>query len=314
MTQRRSVITVGNFDGVHRGHAALISRARQLADAAGAQVVVVSFTRHPLTELRPEASPPTLMDRPQREAALREAGADVIDWLEPDMRTVLSLTPRAFVEKMVSKFAPQAWVEGGNFRFGRKREGDVRLLKELGAEMGFDVHIVDRVAATLRDKTIVPISSSLVRFLVACGRVADAQICLGRPFVMRGRVIEGEKRGRTIGFPTANIDTADRVLPADGVYGGTIDLDGRTFPVAISVGVKPTFGKRDRAFEVYIMGDVGDLYDRVLEIRVLRFLRDQAVFTSVEPLVEQMQRDVRSVQAMYDANLLCASELAVGKI
>jgi len=311
MTEKRSVITVGNFDGVHLGHAALIDEARRLARSEGAEVVVVSFARHPLTELAPDKAPRTLMDIPQRQAALLEAGTDRIEWLQPDRQTVLSLSPRQFVAKMVEQHRPVAWVEGPNFRFGRRRAGDLDLLKQLGFEHDYRTHIVEPIHVTLRDQTRVPISSSLVRWLVANGRMADAELCLGRPYTMRGSVIQGEQRGRQIGFPTANLEVGDRQLPADGVYGGTATIDNQNYPVAISVGTKPTFQGAQRTFEAYILDFDGDLYDRTLEVAVVRWLRDQAAFNSVDTLVEQMKRDVSQVRALYDAHQLSAAALAL---
>ncbi|QNN22974.1 riboflavin biosynthesis protein RibF [Planctomycetales bacterium ZRK34] len=312
MLDKRSVITVGNFDGVHRGHRALLDYAAAIAKGAtgGAQVVVASFTRHPLSELRPEQSPTTLMDITQRQAALIDAGADQIDWLEPDPREVLSLSPRDFVEMMVRRHQPVAWVEGPNFRFGRKRAGDIPLLEELGSEFGFEVAIVDPVSVTLRDKTIVPVSSSLIRWLIEQGRMTDAQLALSHPYTLRGRVIQGEQRGRTIGFPTANLDLGDRQLPADGVYGGIAHINAKPYAAAISVGDKPTFRGSVRTFEVYILDFEGDLYHQTIDVDILRWIRDQAAFTGVDALVQQMDRDVQRIRTLYNAQQLSAADLA----
>jgi riboflavin kinase/FMN adenylyltransferase len=303
MTRGPSVITVGNFDGVHLGHRALIEAARRLAAPAAGRVVAVTFTRNPLATLRPDRCPPSLMDAVQREQAMKAAGVDEVVWLEPTP-DVLGLSPRQFVEKITAAHEPIGWVEGPDFRFGQGRAGDVALLKELGQEKGFDVEVVEPREVTLGDQLRVPVSSTLVRWLVACGRVADAAIGMGRPFVMRGEVVQGEQRGRTIGFPTANIDTGDRVLPADGVYGGTVVIDGREHAAAISVGEKPTFGKRQRTFEAFVLDHAGDLYGRTLEIAVVRWLRDQAVFPGVESLIVQMNRDVERVHRWHEAGSL----------
>lgn len=311
MVPRRSVITVGNFDGVHLAHQALIATARKLAaEAGGADVLAMTFQDHPLTVLKPDRVPPKLMDTPQRMAALLDAGADRIEWVQPD-EGVLKLDPRQFVESVVERFKPVGWVEGPDFRFGRGRAGDVQTLHALGSELGFEVRVVDPVRVTLRDKSLCTVSSSLVRWLVGEGRMGDATLCLGRPFTLRGEVVRGEQRGRTIGFPTANLATPGRQLPADGVYAGTVTIHGRAYPAAASVGVKPTFGKHERVFEVFIIGYEGDLYGQTLEVKVLRWLREQWPFPSVESLVEQMNRDVEQTQKLHATGLLDPAGMAV---
>ncbi len=303
MTRGTSVITVGNFDGVHLGHRALIDAARRLAAPRAGRVVAVTFTRNPLAVLRPDRCPPSLMDNVQREQAMIAAGVDAVVWLEPTP-DALGQSARQFVENIAAEHAPVGWIEGPDFRFGKGRSGDVALLKELGQEMGFDVEVVEPREVTLGDQLRVPVSSTLIRWLVACGRVADAAIAMGRPFVMRGEVVQGEQRGRTIGFPTANINTGDRVLPADGVYGGTVTIEGREHAAAISVGIKPTFGRRQRTFEAFVLDHAGDLYGQTLEIAVVRWLRDQAVFPSVEALIEQMNRDVERIYQWHEHGTL----------
>lgn len=306
MATQRSVITVGNFDGVHVGHRALLRAARELADGK-AQVVAVTFTRNPLHVLRPTSGgPPTLMDSAQRQKALLAAGADQVLLLEPTPE-LLGLAPEQFVDRMLADLNVAGWVEGPDFHFGKDRAGDMAMLRELGRGRGFEVRQVAPATVTLRDQHQAPVSSTLVRWLVACGRMADAELCLAQPFTMRGQVVRGEQRGRTIGFPTANLDTGDRVVPLDGVYGGTVEIDGREHAAAISVGVKPTFGQKQRCFEAFIIDYRGDLYGRVIEVKLLRFLRDQAIFPGVESLIEQMNRDVERVRGLHAAGRLSAA-------
>ena len=312
MQSQRSVVTVGNFDGVHLGHRALISAAHRLAAGSGnASVAAITFAHHPLTQLKPAAAPAVLTDAAQRAAELALAGADQIVWLEPTP-DVLGLSPRQFVQRIVDELRPIGWVEGADFRFGKDRGGDIELLRELGREHGFEVEVVEPVSVTLRDKSRVAVSSTLVRWMVACGRVADTQLCLGRPYAIRGEVVRGEQRGRAFGFPTANLDTGEYQLPADGVYGGTVELDGRTFAAAISMGVKPTFGRRERCFEVYLLDFAEDLYGRTIEVKLARWLRDQAIFPGVEPLIEQMNRDVEQIRRLHESGRLSAAELVAG--
>ena len=301
---RSSVITVGSFDGVHLAHRALIAEARRLAtDRGAAEVVVLAFREHPLTFLKPQAAPPRLMDADQRMAALLEAGADRVQWLEPDA-SLLHLDPGQFVERVVEQLHPVGWVEGPDFRFGRGRAGDVQTLQAMGLQSGFAVRVVEPIQVVLRDKSTCRVSSSLVRWLVGEGRMSDAALCLGRPFAVRGQVVKGDQRGQTIGFPTANLEATGRQLPADGVYAGTVTIDGTDYTAAVSVGVKPTFGDAPRAFEAFITDFRGDLYGKTLEVKVLRWLREQWPFPSADALVQQMNRDVDHIRRLALAGLL----------
>jgi len=241
----RSVISIGAFDGVHRGHAEIVRRARALADARGARVVVMAFAAHPATVLRPGSAPPRLLEPRRKAELLRRCGADAVDLVEPTPE-LLGQSAEAFVETVVQRLAPVAVVEGPDFRFGKARAGDLARLRRLGGRLGFEVVEVEPVTAALTDLTEPRVSSTLVRWLLGRGRVADAAIALGRPFELAGPVIEGERRGRTIGVPTINLgppDDPNQLCPAPGVYGGTAHLlaaEGQTqdhpYPAAISVG------------------------------------------------------------------------------
>ncbi len=305
MPERRSIISVGNFDGVHRGHQALLRIAHELAQPIGARVVVLSFPQHPLTILRPEAAPPQITAAAHREALLRDAGADEVHWLAP-LPAVLQFTAEQFVQQTVERFAPAAWLEGPDFRFGQGRRGDAALLAALGSQHGFESRVIDPVEVTLRDKTRIAVRSSLIRWLVAMGRVGDAQLCLGRPYAVRGTVVAGEKRGRELGFPTANLDTAGLLLPADGVYAGETIIDGDTHTAAISIGTKPQFHgpAAPRTVEAHLLNFTGDLYGRTIELKILRWLREQRAMISVPALVDQIRRDVQQVRDLHAENML----------
>ncbi len=298
----RSVITIGNFDGVHRGHQAIVRRARVAAEAAGARVVALTFDPSPAAVLWADRVTPRLSTLGQRRAWLREAGADVVEVLEPTPQ-LLNLTPEAFVLQKLERFHPAAFVEGPDFRFGHKRAGDVHTLAAMGRTHGFDVHVVDHQEVELDDQTIAAVSSSLIRWLLGHGRVDDARRCLGRAHAVEGVVVEGEKRGRTIGFPTINLKTADGMMwPGDGVYAGHAALaDGRILPAAISVGVKPTFGKRRRVLEAHLLGFDEDIYAQPVTLSFTRWIRDQYSFTGIEALKAQLARDVARVSARGEA-------------
>lgn len=303
MSDRPTVLAIGSFDGVHRGHQLLFATAKQLAQPSDARVVAVTFDRHPMSVLRPDQAPPMLMHPEQRDAALRSAGAEQVVCLPTD-EALLSLSPDQFIERLIDAHHPTAIVEGRNFHFGKNRAGGPAQLTELGRRMGFDTHIADIMPVTLRDKTVVPVSSSFTRWLVWHGRMSDAALCLGRPWQVRGRVVRGEQRGRTIGTPTANLDTGAQMLPADGVYAGITSVDGATYPVALSVGTKPTFDSSPRTVEAHLIGYDGDLYDQTLSVDVLRWLRAQRTFPSVDALKRQIAADVDTITRLHDADLL----------
>jgi riboflavin kinase/FMN adenylyltransferase len=241
-----SVLSIGTFDGVHLGHQSLIRRAREIADRhPGARVVALVFKPNPLEVLRPEQAPARLSMFEHRRHWILSAGADEVVRLEPTPE-FLAETPEQFVHWCVEKFNPIAFVEGDDFHFGRARAGTNAVLAEFGRSFGFTVDVVPTCTVALTDHQLVPARSTIVRWLLSCGRARDAAIVLGRPYELGGTVVRGDRRGRTIGFPTANLETST-LIPADGVYAAVAHLpDSRTLPAALSVGTKPTFGAHAR--------------------------------------------------------------------
>ncbi len=304
-----SVVTIGNFDGVHAGHQAILARARQLADQHAAKVKAFTFDPHPARLLRPQHEPPHLMTLRRRIEALREAGTDEVIVLHPD-RELLDLPPGRFIDQLVADHHPAAIVEGPDFRFGRGREGDVHLLTRLGAERGFRVEVVDKVERRLDDHHAVVVSSSVCRWLILRGRTSGAEICMGRPLMLDGKVVEGDKRGRTIGMPTINLALPlEMILPCDGVYAGAVELDdGRVFPAAISVGCKPTFGDKSRVVEAHLLDFAEELYGRQVTVMPRRWLRDQLPFPSPASLAEQLRRDVEQTRDLHRLGRLLPRE------
>ena len=290
----RSVITIGHFDGVHRGHRVLLDRARAAARSQGAAVIAMAFDPHPATVLRPGTEPPRLCSTEEKIARLKEAGADDVVLLKPEAG-LLGQTPEQFVQGVVDEYRPVAMVEGRDFRFGKKRAGDIDTLAALGREHGFEVIVQPAVELGLSDMLIAPVSSSLIRWLVGRGRMVDAALCLAEHYSLTGRVTEGEQRGRTIGVPTANLDPsayAQQLAPADGVYAGYVDLGQASYVAAISIGVKPTFGERRLTVEAHILDFTGDIYGQRITIRFARWLRDQYAFPGIEALRQQLERDI----------------------
>ncbi|MBM4108448.1 MAG: bifunctional riboflavin kinase/FMN adenylyltransferase [Phycisphaerae bacterium] len=304
----RTVVTIGNFDGVHVGHAALVRAARRVADEGGHRVVVLSFDPHPMTVLDPGRAPHRIGGFERRVELLKGLGADEVRRLAPSDR-LLALGPREFIAETARELGPAAIVEGRDFRFGKGRAGDVALLERLGAETGFGVDLLAPVEVALDDRSIVTASSTIARWLIRHGRVRDAAIVLGRPHELVGEVIAGDRLGRTLGFPTANLRTDD-LLPADGVYAGVAHLpDGRRARAAISVGTRPTFDGRGRRVEPYLLdvaagagGNIAGLpeYGWRMRLEFTGFVRDQVRVESAGALCRQMDRDVARVRTMLD--------------
>lgn len=312
-----SVVTIGNFDGVHLGHAALIRRARRIAGDGG-RVIALVFDPHPLSFLRPSATPARLSTFEQRRRWLSELRVDDVHRLEPT-KELLSLSPEAFLEALVEEHHPSAIVEGSDFCFGKGRAGDVETLRELSSRFGYSAEIVPTVEGALDDELVIPVSSTNVRGLVREGRMRDAAALLGRPYEIVGRVVEGDRRGREIGCPTANLDTP-LLAPRDGVYAGLARLDdGRTFPAAVSVGTKPAFGDDlPRAVEAHLLGWDGPIpegapeYGWTLRLEVRHWLRDQAPYPSVDALMTQIKRDIERTRAAIETDLAHAPTSLAG--
>ncbi len=296
----RTVVVIGNFDGVHRGHRHVVARARQIADERGLPVVAVTFDPHPMAVLRPDHAPVTLTTIEQRAALLGDSGADAVLAL-PFSREMAAWSPEEFIDRvLVEVLHAAAVVVGANFRFGNRASGDVATLTAAGSQQGFTVEGVEL------DGGPQVWSSTYVRTCLAAGDVAGAAEALGRPVSVRGRVVRGDERGRELGYPTANVPVGQGGgVPADGVYAGWLRrLDtGDRLPAAISVGTNPTFdGERERRVEAYALDrhDL-ELYDVEVEVEFVERLRGMVRFDSVEELVAQMKDDVARTRDVLGA-------------
>lgn len=289
-------VLIGNFDGVHLGHQALVHAARQEADVES--VIAVTFDVHPRTLLRGGA-PPLLTLPAERSRLLHASGATRIESLRLD-DGLLARSPEDFIEWLHRRIPFGLIVEGADFRFGRARSGDVHTLQTVGGRLGFRTLVAKQVEVSLCDGNIVAARSSLVRWLIELGRVADAARVLGRPHAVEGPVVRGAQRGRGLGFPTANVDPCGIMLPADGVYAVEVtSADGDVWRGAASIGSNPTFGQQSRTLEVHILGVAPslDLYGKTIRVHFLRWIRGMVRFDSVDDLVEQMTRDCEKVGA-----------------
>lgn len=302
--QRRddSVITVGTFDGVHKGHQALLDYVLERARRAGGQSVVLSFDPHPREVLSGKPMP-LLTTIEERAALLEDYGLDRFVVL-PFTRDFSRLSPRAYVEKiLVLGIGVREIVVGHDHSFGRGGEGNSALLQELGEEWGFSVDIIP---AQLAERTVI--SSTRIReCLLNEGAVRQAAGLLGRPYHLRGEVVEGDRRGRTIGFPTANLEVSDerKIIPLDGVYAVRVRLlgensPGETLPGMMNIGRRPTFDGTRRVPEVHLLDFAGDLYGSELEVAFIERLRDEKAFDGPEALVQQLRRDRAATHALFE--------------
>jgi riboflavin kinase/FMN adenylyltransferase len=299
------VVTIGVFDGVHRGHQRIVARAVQIAAERSLPVVVVTFDPHPDEVVRPGSHPPFLSTARRRAELLAGLGVDAVCML-PFTYEFSQLGPDEFVRAvLVERLHAAVVVVGENFRFGHRAAGDVLLLADLGGKYEFTAEGVPLLA-----EADVTISSSRIRELLEAGDVAAAARYLGRRHRVEGVVVRGHQRGRALGYPTANLETPPHTaLPADGVYAGwlaTLDPDGRQaerWPAAISVGSNPTFDGRDRIVEAYALDrDDLDLYGARVAVDFTQRLRGMVKFDAVPELIEQMRRDVDAARAVAAAD------------
>jgi riboflavin kinase/FMN adenylyltransferase len=294
------VISIGAYDGVHLGHQAVIGQLRALAQATGAHSAVVTFDRHPASVVRPESAPNLLTDRDQKLELLRATGIEATV-VVPFDETQATESPEGFVERvLVHCLGTRTVVVGEDFHFGRHRSGDVGLLRRLGAR--FDFEVDGRVLVPRADGVEEPISSTAIRRALAGGDVEIAAAMLGRPYEVRGIVVRGDRRGSTIGFPTANVEVPNKVcLPADGVYSGWYEHpDGHVDACAINLGRRPTFYEHadHSLLEAHLLDFDGDLYGQVARVRFTHFLRSERKFSGLDALVAQLKHDVEHTRTV----------------
>lgn len=294
---RAPVVTLGVFDGVHRGHRRLLDRAREIAASIGGEVVVVTFHVHPRAVTTGKA-PPLVTSLPHRLLLLERAGVDATVVLHFD-EALRDLSAEDFVEEiLVARIGVRALVLGHDSHFGKDRRGDFELASRLLAPRGIPVERVEPVR--MPDGRIV--SSSEIRSAVARHELALSEDLLGRPPALFGTVVRGDGRGRTLGFPTANLDLGGELRPSRGVYGASLAIDGRTWPAVVNIGGRPTFhpeGDAADTVEVHVIGFSGDLYGRSLEVRMFGRLRDERRFSGAEELRAQIARDVADCEARF---------------
>jgi riboflavin kinase/FMN adenylyltransferase len=285
-----SVLSIGNFDGVHRGHQELLRQARDLRSPPS-PLAVATFEPHPLTVLRPALAPPRLTPLPLKQQLLEAYGVDVLVILPPS-RQVLDLTALEFWHILRDHVRPAHLIEGRSFTFGKGRAGTIESLRQWAADSPVRLHELAGVTAVLLNLHVVDVTSSLIRWLLCHGRVRDAAVCLGRPYALHGRVVPGQGRGRGLGFATANLSCGEQLIPADGVYSARCELDGRGYATAVSIGTLPTFGEGPRQVEAHLIGYDGDLYERTLRVEFMDWIRPQRKFDGVDALKAGIDHDL----------------------
>ena len=304
-----TVVTIGVYDGVHLGHRLVINEVRSAAASLGARSAVVTFDPHPASVLRPDAAPKLLTDAGQKMELLAATGIDTVMVVRFDQARSEE-SAEAFVESvLVGCLRVRRIIVGDDFHFGHGRKGNVEMLTRMGAELGFEVTGVPAFEAEARDASgateVERVSSTRIRRLLAAGEVESAASLLGRPHQVRGVVGHGDKRGRTLGYPTANVAVpAEMALPADGVYAGWYRRPGgRRLPAAVSLGRRPTFyvDADLSLLEAHLLDFDDDLYDEVAEVEFVGRLRGQEAFGSVEALIEQMGHDVNAARKLLAA-------------
>jgi len=290
-----SVVTIGNFDGLHIGHQSILRRAREIADQRQVPLVVVSFEPHPGKVLFPQHAPEIIKTQKQKRELLRQYGTDIFFVLEftPEFSR---MSPEAFIEEiLIGTLGTAHILVGEGFAFGRKRAGNVDMLRQYGTEHDF---VVESVSHVVLDDTVV--SSSWVRTLLKNGQITRANQLLGRAYYMEGIVIEGEHLGRELGYPTANIITENELIPMLGVYATRTTLSGVCLDSVTNIGLKPTFGGQQVIVETHIFDFDRDIYGERIRVEFLSFIRPEVKFNAVPELVDEIRNDCKIARRLID--------------
>ena len=290
------VLTIGNFDGVHRAHLALFEKVKERARAIGGSSAVMTFEPHPLRVMNPGNGPPLITPTRQKVELIGRAGIDVLFCL-PFTRDFAGISAEDFVKNiLVARIGVKELVVGYDYAFGRNREGNIPLLKALGEKLGFMVHLVGPIHVDQ-----VPVSSTSIRRLIREGRLGEAKTLLGRDFEVEGTVVQGHNRGgRLLGYPTANLIPEDELLPKTGVYAVTVLVRGRSYNGVTNVGYNPTFRDKTLSVETHILNFSEDIVGEKIKLTFLHRLRGEKAFKSVTDLTDQISRDICDAQEWFE--------------
>ncbi|MHC4396919.1 MAG: bifunctional riboflavin kinase/FAD synthetase [Planctomycetota bacterium] len=309
--EKGCILTIGNFDGVHIGHQKVLTAAREIATRNNTKLIMMTFDPHPLAVLQPQKTPGILTPLPLRKHLLAELGVDYRLVLKTNLE-MLKLSPANFVDKyLVKAIQPRVVVEGESFNFGFNRRGNVHTLYNLGSEKGFEVVIVEAREAKLSIGRTVKISSTLIRNMLAEGKVADSAAALGRPYRLIGQVIPGRGRGKVLGFPTANMQPPNQVIPAEAVYAGFVEIGDdfeqactakQRIPAALSIGTSSTYGSDiPLLIEAHILTDnVKNLLGKWLAVDFVKRIRSQEKFETEKELADQIAKDCERAKEILE--------------
>jgi riboflavin kinase/FMN adenylyltransferase len=288
-TFKNPVLTIGNFDGVHRGHLGLFNKIKERAKAIGGQSVVMTFEPHPAKVMRPDNGPLLITPTEQKLELIEQAGIDVVLCVPFDHQFA-SISAEDFIAKiLVAKIGIREMVVGYDYTFGYQRKGNLELLRKMGRDLGFIVHVIGPIEINHN-----PVSSTSIRQLVQAGRLQEAKVQLGRDYQISGKVVEGQGRGKKLlGFPTANLKWAEALYPKPGVYAVRVILDGRTYYGVTNIGNNPTFENKELSIETYIFDFSANILEKSLKLEFVERIRDEVKFRNVKELSDQIALDIR---------------------
>jgi len=296
--QGETLLTIGVFDGVHAGHCHLLEKLQQRAAEKNLLSGVVTFNPHPQSVLHPHNQLPSLSSLEDRVRAFQELGVKIVAVLTFTPK-VAQLSAREFISLVKKQLRMRGIMVGPDFTLGRGQEGNINLLRSLGREMDFSVEVIPPY--TINGEVV---SSTLIRRALAQGDMRKVERLMGRYFYLGGTVITSDKRGRVLGFPTANLDIKpQQALPGNGIYATITQVDGKQFPSATNIGIRPTFGEGEKTVETHLLNYKGDLYGKDIRLEFVQKLRDEQRFPSSEELKVQIEKDVREVEAILAKDL-----------
>lgn len=292
---KNPVLTIGNFDGVHMGHMALFDMVKERAAAIGGQSVIMTFEPHPLKVMRPGNGPLLITSTQQKLELIKDTGVDILLCL-PFTQEFADISAETFVRDiLIGRIGLKEIVVGYDYCFGNRRQGDIGLLKEMGENLRFKVHVVDPVIIHN-----LPVSSTSIRNLLRAGNLEKAREFLGRDYQICGTVVKGANRGgRLLGFPTANLKLDEELIPREGVYAVTILLDEEAYYGVTNIGFNPTFGNAALSVETHLLDFSGDLLGKTIRINFLLRIRDEKTFGSVEELADQITSDIQQARQFF---------------
>jgi riboflavin kinase/FMN adenylyltransferase len=284
-------VTIGSYDGLHLGHQEIIKQVIERARGQGGEAVVLTFEPHPVKFLNPQAPFPLITSHRKKMMLLERFGVNCTINL-PFTKALAHMSGEEFINEIVQKrMAPRWVVVGFNFTFGKNRTGTPDELKKIGTNLGFEVEIVPPF--TVNGEVV---SSTRIRDLITRGNIKEANLMLGRDFIIMGNVIHGHARGKGLGFPTANIEITSDLYPKEGVYAATITHEGKTYHGVVNIGTNPTFSDKEFAVEVFLFNYQGDLYGKELQVALVDRVRDEQTFPSPDALMQQMEKDVNRAE------------------